>query len=147
MMVRWSPFRELADLQNEMNRAFDSYSRRSGTPATETSAMWAPAVDVYEDEGSFIIHTELPGVSKDDVELHLESRTLTIRGERKLTKGYAAENYHQRERLYGRFARSFTLPSTIEQDKITANFKDGVLEVVLPKAEEVKPKLIPVQGS
>ena len=146
MLVRWAPFRELADLQNEMNRVFDTFVRHS-TPSGETGTFWAPLVDVYEDEGSYIIHAELPGLTKDDVELHLENRTLTIRGERKLEKGRNLESYHQRERFYGRFARSFTLPSTIEQDKITATFKDGVLEVVLPKAEEVKPKMIPVQGS
>jgi HSP20 family protein len=145
MLVRWSPFRELVDLQNEMNRVFDTFSRRPS--GTETTGVWAPLVDVYEEEGSFVIRAELPGLSKEDIELHLENRTLTIRGERKPEKNFNAENYHQRERFYGRFARSFTLPSTIEQDKIAANFKDGVLEVVLPKAEEVRPKLIPVQGN
>ena len=146
MLVRWTPFRELAELQNEMNRVFESYSQRgTGTTSTPVS-VWTPAVDVYEDESNFVLHVELPGVTKDDIELHLENRTLTIRGERKMEKGYNVDNYIQRERLYGRFARAFTLPATIEQDKISANFKDGVLEVVLPKAEEVKPKLIPVQS-
>jgi HSP20 family protein len=144
MYVRWSPFRELAALQSEMNRTFDTYAQR--TVDSETNATWAPLVDVIEDENNFIIHAELPGLSKDDVELHLENRTLTIRGERKLEKSYGPENYHQKERYYGRFARSFTLPTTIDQDKIGASFKDGMLEVVLPKADEIKPKMIPVTG-
>src|SRR5262245_48143305 len=116
MLVRWLPFRELAELQTEMNRVFDLFSRRSS--GTETAGVWAPLVDVYEDEGNFVIHAELPGLGKDDIELHLENRTLTIRGERKTDKSFSAEDYRQRERFYGRFARSFTLPSTIEQDKI-----------------------------
>src|SRR5262245_56468990 len=145
MFVRWTPFRELNDLQGEMNRIFDTYSRR-GT-STETGSAWTPPVDVYEDENNFVIHAELPGISKDDVELHLENRTLTIRGDRKLEKNLDLENFHQRERFVGRFARTFTLPSTINQEKITANFKDGVLEVVLPKAEELRPKLIPVHAA
>ena len=145
MLVRWTPFRELNDLQSEMNRVFDTYSRRSGS--AETGTAWSPAVDVYEDENNFVIFTELPGLTKDDIELHLENRTLTIRGERKLDKNYEAENFHQRERFLGRFARSFTLPSTINQEKINAHFKDGVLEVVLPKAEEVKSKMIPVNAN
>jgi HSP20 family protein len=147
MLVRWAPFREFSELQNDMNRMFDQYVRRANPGAgSETSAVWAPAVDVYEDEGSFVIHAELPGLGKEDIELHLENRTLTIRGERKLEKGLRLEGFHQRERLYGRFARSFTLPASIDQEKISASFKDGVLSVVLPKAEEVKPKLIQVQA-
>jgi HSP20 family protein len=145
MLVRWSPFHELPGLQSEMNRVFDTYSRRSS--GNETGGVWAPLVDVYEDDGNFVIHAEIPGLNKDDIELHLENRTLTIRGERKLDKSYNPDNYHQRERFHGRFARAFTLPSTIAQDKISASFKDGLLEVVLPKADEVKPKLIPVKDN
>ena len=145
MLVRWTPFREMNDLQGEMNRVFDAFSQRGASP--ETGTAWAPVVDVYEDENNFVIHAELPGLSKDDVELHLENRTLTIRGERKVDKNFAQGNYHQRERFLGRFARAFTLPPTISQEKITANFKDGVLEVVLPKSEELRPKTIPVHAA
>ena len=145
MLVRWTPFPQMNDLQSEMNRVFENYSR-SGS-STETGAAWAPVVDVYEDENNFVLHAELPGLSKDDVELHLENRSLTIRGERKLDKSFSQANFHQQERFLGRFARTFTLPPTISQEKITANFKDGVLEVVLPKAEELRPKLIPVHSA
>ena len=99
MLVRWAPFRELSDLQNELNRVFDGLVRHS-TPSGETGTFWAPLVDVYEDEGGYVINAELPGLTKDDVELHLENRTLTIRGERKLEKGRNLESYHKSDRSH-----------------------------------------------
>jgi HSP20 family protein len=142
MLMRWHPFREMTKLQEEINRAFEGVGRRF-MPG-ETNAMWTPAVDLFEDEGSYVLKAELPGLAKEDIELQLENRTLTLRGERKMEKEIKEENYHQLERNYGRFVRAFTLPTAVEEGKITANFKEGILEVVVPKAEDAKPKLISI---
>ena len=142
MFVRWYPFREMTKLQDEINKAFEGVGRRF-LPA-ETNAVWTPAVDLFEDEGTYVLKAELPGLSKEDIELQLENRTLTLRGERKMEKEVKEEAYHQLERSYGRFVRSFTLPTAVEERKITANFKEGVLEVIVPKAEDAKPKLIAI---
>lgn len=144
MLVRWNPFRELTSLQNEMNRLFEGFTRRT-TPA-ETATVWSPLVDVYEDEHNVIFKAELPGLTKDDIEVQFENGVLTLKGERKMEKEVKEENFHQIERSYGRFIRSFTVPSTVEAEKIAANFKEGVLEVVLPKIEAAKPKKIEVAG-
>ena len=123
-------------------REYDHDLTRGPQGEATSGAQWAPPVDVYEDEGSFVLLAELPGLGRDDIELHLEARKLTLRGERKLDPALRRENFHQVERPLGRFARSFTLPQSIDHDKIGASFKDGVLTVVLPKADEVKPKVI-----
>jgi HSP20 family protein len=142
MLFRWNPFREVSTLQQDMNKLLEGFTSRL-TP-TETNAVWSPVVDIYEDEGNYVFKVELPGLTKEDIELSLENRTLTLRGERKMEKDVKEEDYHLIERSYGRFVRSFTLPTFVEQDKISADFKEGILEVVLPKAEEVKPKLIAI---
>ena len=142
MLVRWYPFREMTKLQDEINKAFDVVGRRF--LPSETNAVWTPAVDLFEDEGTYVLKAELPGMSKEDIELQLENRTLTLRGERKMEKEVKEEAYHQLERSYGRFVRTFTLPTAVEERKITANFKEGVLEVIVPKAEDAKPKLIAI---
>jgi HSP20 family protein len=145
MLVRWNPFRELSSLQGEMNRLFEGFGRRP--PTAETPTLWSPAVDVYEDEHNIVFKAELPGMNKDDIEVLFENGLLTLKGERKLEKEVKEENYHQVERSYGRFVRSFTVPAAVEAEKIAANFKEGLLEVVLPKAEEAKPKTIAVSGA
>ena len=142
MFYRWYPFREMTKLQDEINKAFEGVGRRFLPP--ETNAVWTPAVDLFEDEGTYVLKAELPGMSKEDIELQLENRTLTLRGERKMEKEVKEEAYHQLERSYGRFVRTFTLPTAVEERKITANFKEGVLEVIVPKAEDAKPKLIAI---
>jgi HSP20 family protein len=142
MLIRWNPFREVSTLQQDMNKLLEGFTSRL-TP-TEINAVWSPVVDIYEDTGNYVLKAELPGLTKDDIELSLENRTLTLRGERKMEKDVKEDEYHVIERSYGRFVRTFTLPTFIEQEKISANFKEGILEVVLPKAEEVKPKLIPI---
>jgi HSP20 family protein len=142
MLIRWNPFREVATLQQDMNKLLEGFTSRLSP--TETNAVWSPVVDIYEDEGSYVLKAELPGLTKDDLELSLENRTLTLRGERKMEKDVKEENYHQIERSYGRFVRTFTLPTFVDQDKITADFKEGILEVVLPKAEDAKPKVIAI---
>jgi HSP20 family protein len=106
---------------------------------------WTPAVDITEHDDQYIVKVELPGVNKDEVKITLDNNILTIRGEKKQDREVKKENYHRVERSYGSFQRSFTLPSTVKSDKIDAVYKDGVLQIALPKAEEAKPKQIEVK--
>ncbi len=150
-LIRWKPARDLASfpsdmvsLQREMNRVFDSFFSGADEPGL-LNGTWAPAVDVAEGEESYTVKMELPGVNKDDVKITLESNVLTIRGDKKAENEVKEKNYHRTERSYGSFQRSFTLPTTVKNDRIDAVYKDGILTVTLPKAEEAKPKQIEVK--
>jgi HSP20 family protein len=147
-VTRWDPFRDLLGLQDRMNRLFEESVRnvRQGDEALSTS-VWTPPVDIYETENEVIVKAELPEVNQKDIEIQVENNTLTLRGERKFDKELKQENFHRIERPYGTFARSFTLPMTIDQEKIKADYKDGILRVVMPKREEIKPKQIKVAVS
>lgn len=136
------PFRELLDLQRGINQLF---GESFGNPREDVALKaWAPAVDVYEDENSFLIKVELPEVNRDDVKVSLNENTLSISGERRVENEEKRENYHRVERSYGQFYRSFTLPPNVNGESINAQFKDGVLRLTLPKREEAKPKQIEV---
>jgi HSP20 family protein len=138
------PFREL---QQSLNRFFGPVFA-SFFPVREESwslMNWAPACDVYENENEIVVKAELPEVKKDDVHVEVENNVLTIRGERRFEEEAKRENYHRMERSYGGFMRSFTLPTTVDTDKINAGFKDGVLRLVMPKRAEAKPKQIEVK--
>jgi len=150
-LVRWNPARELATwpsdlfgIQREMNKMFDGVFRGTGDEDYSFSS-WTPAVDITEHDDEYLVKVELPGVNKDEVKLTLENNILTIRGEKKQEKETKKENYHRVERSYGSFQRSFTLPAAVKSDKIDASYKDGILTVSLPKAEEAKPKQIEVK--
>jgi len=123
---------------------FDGFFRGTGDEDYAISS-WTPAVDITEHDDQFVVKVELPGVNKDDVKITLENNILTIRGEKKQEKETKKENYHRVERSYGSFQRSFTLPTTVKSDKIDAAYKDGILQIALPKAEEAKPKQIEVK--
>jgi len=151
-LVRWNPARELATwpsdlfgIQREMNRMFDNVFRFDTRDADAEFTAWTPAVDIAEHDDQFVVKVELPGVNKDEVKITLENNILTIRGEKKQEKETKKENYHRVERSYGSFQRSFTLPTTVKSDKIDAVYKDGILQIALPKAEEAKPKQIEVK--
>jgi HSP20 family protein len=152
-LIRWNQSHELDrwpsdffGIQREINRVFDNFVR-GGMQADESFATsyWTPAVDIVEQENEYLVKMELPGVNKDEVKISLESNILTIKGEKKQEKEEKSKNLHRIERSYGSFQRSFTLPTTVKSDKIDAVFKDGVLSVSLPKAEEMKPKQIEVK--
>ena len=134
IIQRWNPARDYARLQDEVSRLFD-------TRSTETFG-WTPAVDVYEDTEGVTFKFDLPEVEGKDVDVRLEEGTLTIRGERKLEREDKREGYHRIERAYGTFARSFTLPPTLDAGKVTAEHKNGVLRIFVPKRAEAKPKCI-----
>lgn len=142
-MVRWDPFADMAHLRDQMNRLFDQNLGRFGADPSATS-NWAPVVDIVETENELILHAELPGVKPEDITIKVEGDTLTVRGERRFEKAEKGKQYLRIERAYGTFQRSFTLGLRINQEQIQANYHDGVLEVVLPKAEEMKPKQIKV---
>ena len=142
-IVRWSPFRDVVGIRDEMDRMFDNFFARAGEQGSIESA-WAPTVDIYETKEAVIIDAELPGMKQNDITVSVSDNVLTIKGEKKLEKEVKEENFHRVERAYGMFSRSFTLPVGVQADKIKATYKDGVLKITLPKAEEAKPKQIPI---
>jgi HSP20 family protein len=145
-IVRWSPFRDLMGIQQEVNRLFDDLiTRRTETGAE--GAVWVPAVDVSESADAIRVKVEAPGVAKDDFKISVQNNVLTIRGEKKMEKETTEENYHRVERVYGSFFRAVELPSAVQTDKVNANYKDGVLTITLPKSEEAKPKEIAVEAA
>lgn len=147
-LIRWDPFREISTLQERMNRLFSEVARRSPVAEEEMiQGAWIPPVDIFETGDSIVIKAELPGISKEDITLEVKENTLSIKGEKKFEKDVKEESYHRVERSYGAFQRAFALPSTVQQDKVKAKFRDGILEVTLPKAEEAKPKQIKVDVS
>ena len=143
-IVKYSPFRDLRNLQEQMNRLLDlAWSREGGEELRE--GAWQPPVDIFEDENFVVIKAELPGIDQKDIEERIEDNTLTLRGERKHEEEVRKENYHRIERYYGGFQRSFSLPHTIDQEKVKATCDKGVLTITLPKREETKPKQINVE--
>ncbi len=145
-IVRWDPFRDLVSLQDRMNRLFDESLRgRGGEDEWTLGGSWAPAVDIYEQEGDIVLKAELPGIDPKDVDIRVENNVLSLRGQRKFESDVKKESYHRVERAYGNFARSFTLPNLVDTEKIKAEYRDGVLSLTLPKKEEAKPRQIQVQ--
>lgn len=144
---RWEPFRNVMDIQQEVNRLFDSFFGRPATVATG-ERMWAPLVDMYETKDDLVVSFEIPGVREKDVSVSITGDVLTVKGERKfekdLEKDLEEESYHRLERVYGKFERSLPLPMEVQADKVKATYREGVLEIRLPKAEEVKPKEIKI---
>jgi len=144
-ITRWDPFRDLVSLQERMNRLFeDSLSRSKTTDQEMAMGAWTPAVDIFETPELVVMRADLPGVDLKDIDVRIENNMLTLRGERKFLKEAKEEDYHRIERSYGIFSRSFQLPGSIDQTKIAASHKDGVLEVHLPKREDTRPKQIKV---
>ena len=142
-ITRYDPFRDLFRLQDQLFKTFgEAYGSREEGGLT---SAWTPPVDVYEDNDAITLKVELPEVDAKDVDIQVEANQLTIRGERKLENSESRDNYHRIERTYGAFSRSFTLPSTVDTDHISAESREGVLRVVLPKRAETKPRQIKVQ--
>jgi HSP20 family protein len=151
-ITRFTPFRagmsDVAVLQNRLNSIFQDFGRPAEfESATESLAAgnFVPAVDVYEDAQKLVLKLEVPGIPREDLEIHVEGRTLTVKGQRKFSAEEKEENFHRIERRYGSFVRSFTLPSTVETDSVTATSADGVLSLSLAKRPEAKPRQIEVQ--
>ena len=146
-IVRYDPFRDLRNLQDEMTRLFTG-TLPSGTGREEmTNGAWSPRVDIFEDKDHLVLEAELPGMNRDDFDLSFENNVLTLSGERKFEKKTDEGNYHRVERSYGSFTRSFTLPQTVTADGAKAEFNNGVLHVTLPKREETKARKIEISGA
>lgn len=144
-LVRWKPVRDMFSLRNRINSMFDDFFLPSSPMDSEWGlGGWNPRADVYDDTDSIIIKAELPGVDKKHISVDVKDRVLTLSGERSEEKKVKEDNYYRRERSFGRFERSFTLPGEIDPDKIKADFKDGVLKIEIPKPEEQKPKQITI---
>lgn len=146
-LTRWNPFREMEDIQNRLSPWFGRIALRGSGDEPMTVSEWAPLVDITEDDKEYLIKAELPEVKKEDVKVTVEDGTLTINGERKFEKEEKDKKYHRIERSYGSFVRSFALPEGTSGSKVSAEFKDGVLKVHLPKTEATKPKAIEVKVS
>jgi HSP20 family protein len=143
VLTRWDPFREFSTLQDRMNRLFrDSFGE--GREDALATSSFAPAVDVYEDEHNVTLKIEVPGIDEKDIDVRIENNTLTVHGERKFEKEEKEENFRRVERQYGSFTRSFTLPSAVDPEQVTANYDKGVLKIKLAKRAEAKPKQIKV---
>jgi HSP20 family protein len=132
-------------------RDFDRLLREAFSPALAegevSTRTWAPPVDIFENGDSLVLKAELPGINPDDVEIRVEDSTLYLKGERKFEKEVKEQNYHRVERTYGTFTRTFTLPNSVDADKVAASYKDGVLTLTMPKKEEAKPKTIKINVS
>jgi HSP20 family protein len=146
-IVQWEPYRELLTTQDRFNQLFNqTFGQAFGAEGQDLgNRVWAPPVDIYETEQNLVMKVELPGIDPKDVEVRVENQTLFIRGERKTEKDVKDGSYHRVERSYGSFARSFTLPSTVNTENASAEYKDGVLTLTLAKREEAKPKTINIQ--
>ena len=144
-LVRWNPFGEMTAMQNRINRWFNEPYWPAGRMDEDTSmGMWNPVVDLYEKDDHFVIKAELPGVNKKDIAIDLKDRVLTLSGERSHENEVKEENYYRKERSYGKFQRAFTLPADVDSDKIKAEFKDGLLQIEVPKPEGHKPKRVTI---
>ena len=146
-LVRWDPFRDLFTLQDRMNRLFeDSLTRNKVYEESLATGIWSPPVDIYETAQAIVMRAELAGLTKNDVSIEIKESTLILRGERKFEKDIKEENYHRIERSYGSFSRTFSLPQTVDPSKVSATFKDGLLEIVIPKTKEAaRPKQIEIK--
>jgi HSP20 family protein len=144
-LVRWTPFHDMTLLQNQMNRLFDGAMQ--GWPGEANGTRnWVPPADIHETDNDLVVTADLPGIDPKNIDVRVENNVLSITGERPF-EPVESENIHRVERMYGGFARSFTLSTPVQADKIQATYKDGVLRISLPKAEQAKPKRIQVAAA
>ncbi|MBU1044029.1 MAG: Hsp20/alpha crystallin family protein [Candidatus Omnitrophica bacterium] len=139
------PFRELENLQREMNRLFDfSFANNPFGETTLLGSQWSPSIDIHESKDNLLVKADLPGLTKDEIEISVQDNNLIIKGEKKKENEVQEENYYKTERFYGSFYRTIQLPSEVDENKVNAQYKDGVLSLTLPKKENAKPKQIRV---
>jgi HSP20 family protein len=145
-LIRWEPAREISTLRDRMDRMFsEAFGRAWGSEEGLATGVWVPPVDVFETGDSIVLKADLPEVDKNDVDISVQNNMLTIRGERKREHETKEKDFYRMERSYGTFSRSFSLPPTVDAEKIDAGFADGVLTLTLPKREGSKPKQIKVK--
>ena len=143
-MSRWDPFRELEEMSARLNRMLGPSGSRQSSDDTDVLADWAPAIDVQETESEYLVHADLPAVKKEDVKVCVRDGVLSVEGERRQERDAQGGKFHRIERSYGRFVRRLALPNDVDQQKVAADFRDGVLAVHLPKSEAAKPRSIDV---
>jgi HSP20 family protein len=143
-LIRWEPARELQTIQQEMNRLFGTVFDNSAGGGGSISRRWIPAMDLVEQDGSYVLQADLPGLAESEVSVELEDNVLTISGERKSEHEDRKDGYHRIERASGSFSRSLTLPEGIDPETIQAHFENGVLEVTIPKPQERKPRRVAI---
>ena len=145
-LVRWNPLlRDFNPLTRNFDQIFGALAPRDEEVERDFLGTWYPAVDIFDNDNEIVLKAELPGLNKEDIDIHVEENLLTLRGERKREEEIKEKGYFRSERAYGTFSRSFTLPATVAANKIGASYKDGILTVTLPKAEEAKPRQIEVK--
>ena len=145
-LIRWNVLPEMSILQRQMNRLFDEANQNWNGDAN-TPSGWSPETDIYETESDLVLQADLPGFNAKDIDIVVENSVLTIRGERQFDVKVQPEGLHRMERSYGKFSRSFTLPASVNAQKIQANYKNGVLTVTLAKAEHARPKRIQIAAT
>jgi HSP20 family protein len=146
-LAHWDPVRELLSLQERMNRLIDqTLSRSHAEGELSSSGAWAPAVDLYEADRSLILKAELPDVDQNDIELSIDDDRVTLRGQRRLKEEVSEKQFLRMERSYGPFHRTFELPTSVDTEKVKAEFKRGVLTVVMPKKISANSRQIPISG-
>ena len=146
-LARWDPMREMMSMREQMDRLVNEFfGRGGGEEGGWTTGIWAPPVEIYDADDALMVRVELPGVAKEDVHVEVHENTLTLGGERKPDPQVKEGQYHRQERMYGPFQRSFMLPIQVETEKVQATYRDGLLELRLPKSEAAKPKRIAISG-
>jgi len=141
-MSRWEPFRDMLSLRADMDRLFSSLF---GNASEEREGFWSPVIDIEEDNENITVKAEIPGTKKEDIKVSVQGNMLNITGERKQESETKNKTFHRVERAYGRFSRMITLPTDVDSDNVKASYKDGILIIILPKPESVKPKHIDVE--
>lgn len=142
--IRWRPFGDLLSIHDKINRLFEDQFSRDLGKGTESLASWYPTTDIFETKDDYVLKLEVPGLSKEDVNIEFCNNTLTIKGEKKEEKEVKKENYHRIESYCGSFSRLFNLPQNVDVKKINATMKDGILELRIAKAEQKKATAIPI---
>lgn len=142
-MTHWTSDRDVKNLQVQLNRLFEPFARFATGEEDLVSGTWVPPVDVAETQEKILVRAEVPGIRQEDISIEFSNGLLTIRGDRKLEKSEGV-TWHRVERIYGNFSRSFTLPRSVDPERITASYREGILEIEVPKREEAKPKHIKI---
>jgi HSP20 family protein len=143
-ITRWDNYRDVLALQNRMNSLFQDFSRSGNGESELATAGFVPPVDIFEDENKLVLKIEIPGIRQEDIDVRLENNTLAVKGERSFQSEGKEENFHRVERRYGSFYRAFTLPNTIDQNTIKADYEAGVLKIELHKRAETKPRQVKI---
>ncbi|RKZ32975.1 Hsp20/alpha crystallin family protein [bacterium] len=144
-ITRWRPFEDLMNIEDEISKFFDDFLGQKLQTRRQAREGWIPRVDISENDDEITVRADIPGMKKEDVKITLSENVLTISGDKRVERDEKKDNYHRIERLFGKFSRSFYIPTNVDPANISAKYNNGVLEIKLPKKEEAKPKEIPIE--